>query len=194
MSSRLVFVTGAGISVAAGLRTYRGSGGLWTAHPELEFASFDEQVDRILALRDQAAIVEPTAAHLAIASTGSPVITQNIDGLHQRAGSELVVEAHGNVHRTRSDGRIDVVMFHETLGQQVGSDIRRTLAAADTVVVAGTGLEVWPFAGWVLDAGWTARMLWFNIVSPPQAPGVEWAWYDGDVQATLPAWIAAQRP
>ena len=114
---RVVVLTGAGISVASGLRPYRGPGGLWTDDPA-------RQNDATLAraqedpfstwrafgpLRQAVGDAEPNAAHRALALAEQrlapggtlTVITQNVDGLHRAAGSSAVIELHGNLRRTK---------------------------------------------------------------------------------------------
>src|SRR3954452_20030045 len=106
---RVVFFTGAGVSAESGIPTFRGAGGLWRnfraedlATPEA-FARDPKTVWewyewRRGLVRD----AEPNAAHRAIASLPeSVVVTQNVDGLHARAGSRQVVELHGNLFRVR---------------------------------------------------------------------------------------------
>lgn len=115
----IAFLTGAGISTGAGIPDFRGPQGVWTRDPEAEKTSTlswylrDPDIrKRAWQLRAASAVwaVQPTPAHRAIAeleSTGrvNGIITQNIDGLHQAAGSnpELVHEVHGNVRRWRCE-------------------------------------------------------------------------------------------
>ena len=102
-------LTGAGISVAAGLGTFRGPDGAWTIDPELEEALHADHlpgnVDLMWAfwggMRERACAIGPTAAHQALAHVGARVLTQNVDGLHLDAGSERVVELHGSGGRAR---------------------------------------------------------------------------------------------
>jgi NAD-dependent deacetylase len=112
-TSRIVVFTGAGVSAESGLSTFRGVGGLWAdfdpatlATPEA-FARdpkrvWDWYVSRYVGVRDS----EPNAAHRAIARLGESfpsllVVTQNIDRMHQRAGSRNVLELHGNIWNAR---------------------------------------------------------------------------------------------
>jgi NAD-dependent deacetylase len=112
----VVVLTGAGISVASGLPTYRGPGGLWTRPENAELpdaALYARDPSRLWALfgplRSQARAARPNAAHLALAEWESKraqgrsftLVTQNVDGLHARAGSRNVVELHGSLLRTR---------------------------------------------------------------------------------------------
>jgi NAD-dependent deacetylase len=100
----IVFLTGSGISARTGLGTFRGPDGLWALEPETEQAMHAEllpdslpQLWRVWGRMARIARAHgPTPGHRAIARLGAPVITQNIDGLHQAAGSEVVAELHGS--------------------------------------------------------------------------------------------------
>lgn len=104
----IVFLTGSGISARTGLGTFRGPEGLWALEPETEQAMHAEllpdslpQLWRVWGRMARIALEHgPTPGHRAIARLGAPVITQNIDGLHQAAGSEVVAELHGSALRT----------------------------------------------------------------------------------------------
>ncbi len=147
----------------------------------------------------------PNAAHLALARLEdagklTAVITQNIDGLHQAAGSRTVLELHGSVHRnsclrcgrghglatiTGSDGvptcecggviKPDVVLYEEALDEAVMDAAIEHLEAADTLIVGGTSLVVYPAAG-LLHAfgGGPARadQQGADRLRPPGHPGV----------------------
>jgi len=113
---RLVVLTGAGISADSGLKTFRDSGGLWEGHdvrtvatpegwardPGLVLRFYNER-------RRQLAEVEPNAAHRGLAALESRfdvrIITQNVDNLHERAGSSHVLHLHGLLTSARSSGR-----------------------------------------------------------------------------------------
>lgn len=110
----ILVLTGAGISAESGLATFRGAGGLWAGHPVEEvasprgFAADPALVWRFYSeRRREAAKAEPNAAHLALAALEGRLgdrfllATQNVDGLHARAGSERVAEVHGSLWRTR---------------------------------------------------------------------------------------------
>lgn len=104
---RIVFLTGAGLSARAGLPTFRGPEGMWSLHPDLERAmhadALPESLNQLWAVWPRvfaaAARSGPTPGHRAIARMGGHVITQNIDGLHQLAGSADVAELHGSAGR-----------------------------------------------------------------------------------------------
>lgn len=101
---RIVALTGAGLSAAAGLATFRGPGGLWEEDPELEDAMHAEKVPGNIpvlwrvwgGVYEKAQAAGPTAGHRALAALGATVLTQNVDSLHQLAGSASVAELHGS--------------------------------------------------------------------------------------------------
>lgn len=127
---QIVVLTGAGVSVASGLRPYRGPDGWWTDHPEhREMATAKAARDDPMStwnafgsLRASVAKASPNPAHVALAKaearrpagTTLTVITQNIDGLHRDAGSSSVIELHGNLSRTRcSNPTCDLEPFED---------------------------------------------------------------------------------
>lgn len=112
--ARVLVLTGAGVSAESGLRTFRDSNGLWEDHRVEDVASpegFERDprlVWRFYSLRRaQARTVEPNGGHRALAELEERIgdrfllVTQNVDGLHQRAGSKRVIEIHGSLFRTR---------------------------------------------------------------------------------------------
>src|SRR5678815_935673 len=114
----IVVLTGAGISHSAGLPTYRGPGGLWSDPRLAELSDASamgtrraEACDLFWELRGAIAKVEPTPAHRALAvfeerlpaTAHFLIVTQNVDGLHQRAGSHRVCEYHGSLQRWRCE-------------------------------------------------------------------------------------------
>ena len=186
-SAAIVFFGGAGVSTESGIPDFRGTGGLYHQHyawpPETilshsffvrrpkEFYRFYR--DKMLVLN-----VQPNRAHLKLAQweregrlTG--VVTQNIDGLHQAAGSKKVFELHGSIHRNYclSCGKFygpefirdskdpvphcscggvikpDVVLYEEGLDNDVVSGAVHAIRSADLMIVAGTSLTVYPAAG-----------------------------------------------
>ncbi|HVI03455.1 MAG TPA: NAD-dependent deacylase [Enhygromyxa sp.] len=209
---RIVVLTGAGISVASGLRPYRGPGGLWDEHPELERLATAETARRDLLaiwrafapMRPQVLAAEPNAAHLALARFEAQhpdkqltIITQNVDGLHTRAGSRRVIELHGNIMRTRCDNmkcmldwfedttvpselprcpecgeplRPDVVLFNEAIPAAPEQLSRRALNECDLFLAIGTSGTVSPAANFVRSAEYAgARTIFVNLerLDPP---------------------------
>jgi NAD-dependent protein deacetylase/lipoamidase len=181
----IVVLTGAGISKSAGLATYRGPGGLWS-DPRLEELSHASALaERRVEVTDMywrflAAIsgVAPTAAHRALAAFEERfggnflIVTQNVDGLHQRAGSKNVVEYHGSLSRWRCERcghaveplsgeppehcgermRPDIVAFGEMIPVQAEHATKRALRDCDLFVAIGTSGTVWPASSFVKSA------------------------------------------
>jgi len=182
VSSRfLVALTGAGVSADSGIPTFRGPGGLWNQHrpeelatpyafvhnPRLVWEWYRWRMQRIAA-------AEPNPAHKALANLEQmgllkALITQNVDGLHQRAGSQHVVELHGNIWRARCikcaqrielDGppdeipprcsecegllRPDVVWFGEPLPREEWERAVEAVVRCDVLLVVGTSGVVAP--------------------------------------------------
>ena len=129
----ITVLTGAGISVASGLRSFRGPNGLWS-DPDTERLSKAQSFREDPAncwrfwggFREQAYAAEPNQAHLVLAQLESKIgpgqkftlITQNIDELHQKAGSKSVVELHGSLFKTRCsasppDGKCDLPLYRD---------------------------------------------------------------------------------
>lgn len=178
---RLVVFSGAGISAESGLRTFRDSDGLWEEH-RIEDVATPEAWHRdptsVLRFYDQrrAQVIAamPNAAHIAIAQLQGKfevvVVTQNIDDLHERAGSEHVLHLHGEILKARSTKDPGLVVQLEkptieigdrcALGSQLRPDIVwfgeavpmmdpaiDLIARADHLLVVGTSLNVYPAAG-----------------------------------------------
>ena len=108
MRKKVVFLTGAGVSKESGINTFRDSGGLWEGYDIHEVASpegWAERPEKVLefynARRKQLDEVQPNAAHIAIAELEKDydvcVVTQNVDDLHERAGSTNVIHLHGEL-------------------------------------------------------------------------------------------------
>ncbi|HEY4000260.1 MAG TPA: Sir2 family NAD-dependent protein deacetylase [Candidatus Xenobia bacterium] len=158
--TRVVVLTGAGISAESGIPTFRARGGLWEQHPVEEVATVDafrthpDRVWRFLMdRRREARGAQPNAAHRALARLGKVMgerlllVTQNVDGLHTRAGSRDVIELHGNIFISRcmqcdsclpDDTISDTMARHECggylrpdivlFGETIDSDVRPCLA------------------------------------------------------------------
>lgn len=188
----IVILTGAGISAASGLRTYRGPDGLWN-EPETAKLSTAEGFDADPnpywdfwgRLRQTATQASPNKAHIALAQWQTKLtsdqkltlITQNVDELHQRAGSSPVVELHGSVYRTKcSNGqcslspyrdeqehvdkaprcsicnsalRPDIVMFGEMLPAEAEWSAKRALRDCELFIAIGTSGTVSPASRFV---------------------------------------------
>lgn len=178
---RIVFFTGAGLSAESGIPTYRGSGGLWAQYDYEDFAcqrAFDRDPAKVWTFHDErreaVAACEPNLAHRIIAKiqrekTATRIVTQNIDGMHQRAGAVDVIELHGSLWRVRCDAcgaekedlglpllpkrckcgawwRPAIVWFEDPLNFDVVEAAVRAIEACDCLVGIGTSGEVYPAA------------------------------------------------
>ena len=187
-SKRIVFFGGAGVSTESGIPDFRSEDGLYSqkySFPPEQIVSHTfymgntEEFYRFYRDRMIFPEAKPNAAHLKLAELEkagklSCVITQNIDGLHQAAGSMNVIELHGSVHRNYCEscgkfyplsavtesagvprcecgGRIkpDVVLYEEGLKEDDLVRATEEIAAADTLIIGGTSLVVYPAAGLV---------------------------------------------
>jgi len=175
--SRIVFFTGAGLSAESGIPTYRGKGGIWAKYDYEEYAcqrAFDRDPGKVWDFHDErrrrVSACEPNEGHRIIAATeGAVVVTQNIDGLHQRAGSKAVVELHGSLWRVRCAGcrtvagnletpirsrrcacgawlRPDIVWFEDALDPATVRAAGDAIAKCDLLVSVGTSGVVYPAA------------------------------------------------
>jgi NAD-dependent deacetylase len=178
-TSSVVVFTGAGVSAESGIPTYRSGGPQWTAeqfekyaNPRGYHAHLPASYEWYRSRATTVAAAKPNAGHFAIARLAARVpslvvVTQNVDGLHLRAGSTDVIELHGNLREVRCDAcdtrfawrdapveptctscdgmlRPDVVMFEEMLRE---ADLRRARAVAqnaDLLISVGTSNVVWP--------------------------------------------------
>ena len=185
-SDNVVFFGGAGVSTESGLKDFRSPDGLYAekyAYPPeymLSHTCYERHTKEFFDFYRDKLLVEgilPNAAHIKLAEWEKlgkvkAVITQNIDGLHQAAGSENVFELHGSVLHNYCDrcGKFygvekvrdsegvprcscggvvkpDVVLYEEGLDQGVMTGAIRAIMRADTLIVAGTSLAVYPAAG-----------------------------------------------
>jgi len=180
-SRNVVALTGAGISVESGIPDFRSAGGLWSRFDPLEYATIHafrknpakvwellQEMDRIITA------ARPNPAHLALAELEAQgkllgVITQNVDNLHQAAGSQKVVEYHGNAHRFVCDTcrgqypretldfeqtplychcggliRPDVVFFCEPIPPAAREEAEDLASSCDLLLIIGTSGEVSP--------------------------------------------------
>ena len=187
-SNRIVFFGGAGVSTESGIPDFRSTDGLYHQHyaypPEtiLSHTFFMRKMEEFYRFyRDKMLCLdaEPNAAHLKLAELEAvgkltAVVTQNIDGLHQKAGSKRVLELHGSVLRNycmkcgrfydaeyilHSTGipkcecggiiKPDVVLYEEGLDDQTMSEAIYHIANADLLIIGGTSLVVYPAAGMI---------------------------------------------
>jgi NAD-dependent deacetylase len=176
---KIVFVTGAGISQESGIPTFRGKDGLWRNHDAMKLATIDAFYDNPKLVwewynerRTNIFQAQPNPGHEAIAELEKyaevVVLTQNIDGLHQKSGSSKVLELHGSIVKIKCSVcdykeeiltdiselpplckcgnmlRPDVVWFGESLPQDVWRNAIEFASNCDLMVIAGTSLVVSP--------------------------------------------------
>ena len=177
---KIVVLTGAGISADSGLRTFRDTDGLWEGYkveevctPEAFARNPQLVIDFYNERRRQAQAAEPNAAHRALAELEKyyqvQIVTQNVDDLHERAGSSTVLHLHGELNKARSSADENYVV--EWTGDQSVNDTdpqgypmrphivwfgeavplietaARWVSQADKVLVVGTSMQVYPAAG-----------------------------------------------
>lgn len=185
-SRSIVFFGGAGVSTESGIPDFRSTDGLYHqsyAYPPetiLSHSFFERNPEEFYRFYREKMLMPdaaPNSAHLKLAELEqagrlSAIVTQNIDGLHQKAGSRAVYELHGSVHRytCRSCGRRytledirktsgiptcacggiikpDVVLYGEPLDEDTVSEAIQAIEQADMLIVGGTSLSVYPAAG-----------------------------------------------
>lgn len=180
MKKHIVVLTGAGISAESGIKTFRDADGLWEGHDVMEVASpegFAKNPALVLDFynqrRRQLHEVEPNSAHFDLATLEKDykvtIITQNVDNLHERAGSSKVIHLHGELLKSRSVAdkhttfeqtgdivlgdvcprgfqlRPHIVWFGEDVPMiETAIDICGT---ADVLIIIGTSMQVYPAAG-----------------------------------------------
>ncbi|MEP3389942.1 MAG: NAD-dependent deacylase [Reichenbachiella sp.] len=178
---KIVVLTGAGISAESGIRTFRDADGLWEGHDVMEVASpqgwaanRDLVLDFYNLRRKQALTAEPNKGHLALADLEKDfevtIVTQNVDNLHEKAGSSHVLHLHGELFKSRST--VDESLVYNMKGWELnagdkcekGSQLRPHIVwfgemvpmmdvaieesmSADIFLVVGTSLAVYPAAG-----------------------------------------------
>ena len=187
-SKNIVFFGGAGVSTESGIPDFRSADGLY--HQEYKYSP-EQIISHSFFLRYPEAFYEfykekmmyltakPNSAHIKLAELEKAgkllaVVTQNIDGLHEEAGSKKVFELHGSIHRNycmkcrkfydaefvkNSEGvphcecggvvKPDVVLYEEGLDQNVIERTLMAISSADTLIIGGTSLVVYPAAGFV---------------------------------------------
>ena len=178
-SRKIVFVTGAGISQESGIPTFRGKDGYWRKYDPMKLASIDAFYDDPKLVwewyedrRKNILAAKPNEGHFAISQMEEfkdvIVLTQNIDGLHQRSGSTNVLELHGSIIRIKctvcdftdnitenfeslppkckcgSMLRPDVVWFGEPLPQNIWQSAMKEASVCDVMIIVGTSLVVSP--------------------------------------------------
>ena len=200
----IVVLSGAGISAESGLKTFRGDGGLWEGH-RVEDVATPEAWDRDPGLvlefynerRRQVRAAQPNAAHKALVDLEQAydvhVVTQNVDDLHERAGSSQVLHLHGEILVARSTkdpnstkhlGEADIALGDTCplggqlrphivwFGEEVPAleDAAKIVARADIFLCVGTSLQVYPANSLIFAAPRRARRIVINPEVPDLVP------------------------
>ncbi|MGB6944971.1 MAG: NAD-dependent deacylase [Bryobacteraceae bacterium] len=226
-ASSIAVLTGAGVSAESGVPTFRGNNGLWRQHraedlatpsafardPKLVWEWYDWR-------RSLIAQAEPNAGHYALASAETrarkfTLITQNVDGLHELAGSRNVLRLHGSIwmlrcvecRREREDRRVPlpeipphcecggmlrpgVVWFGEALPSKIWQDAESAARQADLFLLIGTSAVVYPAAGLASIAKSSgARVVEINIAETGLSDGID-EFLQGPSGELLPQLIA----
>ncbi len=203
MKPHIVVLTGAGISAESGLSTFRDNGGLWEEHSVYDVATpeaFARNPELVLRFyndrRRQLEGAQPNRAHRLLAQLEAAyrvsIITQNVDDLHERAGSSEVIHLHGELTKARSTRypediydigyqpiqlgdtcehgsqlRPHIVWFGELVPMiEVAADVART---ADQLLIVGTSLQVYPAAGLVHEVDFDVPV---TVIDPGELPSV----------------------
>jgi NAD-dependent deacetylase len=199
----LVVLSGSGISAESGLLTFRDKGGLWEKYDFQKLASIEgwrENPQLVLefynARRDQVRKAEPNEAHFALAWLEEyfhvTIITQNVDNLHERAGSGKIVHLHGEIMKAKSS--IDSTLIYELGDKNIywgdkcakGSQLRpfivwfgeavpmmskavEIVSEAEIFIIVGTSLQVYPAASLIHYVPSTAKKFIVDKTLPPLA-------------------------
>ena len=187
-SSRIVFFGGAGVSTESGIPDFRSADGIYhqqykySPEPVVSHSFFMQHTEAFYDFYKEKMMIldaKPNPAHYKLAELEqagklTAVVTQNIDGLHQAAGSRTVYELHGSIHRNycmecgrfydaeyvkKTSGiprcecggviKPDVVLYEEGLDPKTIQGAVEAIAAADTLIIGGTSLVVYPAAGFI---------------------------------------------
>ena len=182
--NKIVFFTGAGMSAESGVPTYRGQGGIWHEYKWEDYAcqtAFDEDPISVLDFHElrriEALKCEPHIGHQIIKEIQEKhddvwIVTQNIDGIHQRAENKNVVELHGSLWRLRCENeshifydldkaeyrsrkctcgswlRPDIIWFNDMLDPDIIGRSNEIISYCDLFISIGTSGVVWPAAGY----------------------------------------------
>jgi NAD-dependent deacetylase len=226
-ASSIAVLTGAGVSAESGIPTFRGAGGLWRSYRPEELATpgaFARDPKLVWEWYDWRrgliADAQPNAAHCALTrierrAKNFTLITQNVDGLHDRAGSRNVLKVHGDIWTLRCSGcgrerqdlrasipelpprcecgaweRPGVVWFGEALPAEVWMRAENAAKAADVFLVIGTAAVVYPAAGLVeIAKSGGAKIVEVNVAETPVS-GVVNASLRGPAAGILPQLVS----
>lgn len=195
MKKKIVVLSGAGISAESGIKTFRDADGLWEGHDVMEVASPQGwKNNQALVLdfynqrRRQLLTVKPNIGHLALVELESKydvvIVTQNVDDLHERAGSKNIIHLHGELLKVRSENAMEpeyewrkdlasndkakdgsqlrpaIVWFGESVPRLEAAI--REIEDADIVIIVGTSMQVYPAASLVSYAPQNAQIFYVD--------------------------------
>ena len=202
---KIVVLSGAGMSAESGIKTFRDADGLWEGHDVMQVASpegFARNPALVLEFynqrRRQLHEVQPNAGHLALKDLEKAydlyIVTQNVDDLHERAGSSRVLHLHGELRKVRSTAnsscvydwpgdlvlgdlcpqtkaqlRPHIVWFGESV--PLISKAAELVAQADVLIIVGTSMQVYPAAGLVHEAPSSCKLYYLDP-KPAHIPGL----------------------
>ncbi|WP_264525012.1 SIR2 family NAD-dependent protein deacylase [Flavobacterium sp. N502536] len=205
MKKKLVVLTGAGISAESGIKTFRDSDGLWEGHDVMEVATpegWRKNQELVLDFynkrRQQLKEVEPNAGHKILAELEQDfdvhIITQNVDDLHERAGSTKVLHLHGELLKVRSTQNQNIILdwtedLHTGDTDQNGHQLRPHIVwfgeavpaleeaieiteTADYFAVIGTSLQVYPAAG-LISYTYSVTPVFYIDPNPIAIPNIQ---------------------
>lgn len=218
---KIVVLTGAGISAESGISTFRDTEGLWESNNIEEVASpngWAENPDLVNNFynqrRAQLQTVEPNAAHAALVELAKKhevhIITQNVDNLHERAGSQNILHLHGELLKVRDEITGDVydhtgdlsytelspngntlrphiVWFYESV--PLITDAIQLVAQADHLVIIGTSLQIYPAAGLIDYAPAGCPVTVIDTVNP--STDHEYTFIKGTAATQVPIFVKA---
>lgn len=220
---KIVVLTGAGISAESGLQTFRGADGLWEGHRVEDVATPEawerdpETVQRFYNIRRSACRkAQPNAGHLALVElekyASVYIITQNIDDLHERAGSKNIIHLHGEIMKGQSAQfpelvytlesdeitsdqkcemgfplRPHVVWFGEAVPNMAVAS--RIVRDADILLIVGTSLQVYPAASLIYDAPVHCRTILIDPNAYQMRINKQVELITGTATFELPKWV-----
>jgi NAD-dependent deacetylase len=216
---KIVVLTGAGISAESGISTFRDTEGLWESNNIEEVASpngWAENPDLVNNFynqrRAQLQTVEPNLSHIALVELAKKhdvhIITQNVDDLHERAGSQNILHLHGELLKVRDEvtgevyyhpGDLDytelspngntlrphIVWFYEMV--PLITDAQQLVAQAEHLIIIGTSLQIYPAAGLIDYAPTGCPVTVIDTIDP--AAQYEYTFINGPASSRVPAFV-----
>ncbi|HSI70351.1 MAG TPA: NAD-dependent deacylase [Gillisia sp.] len=201
---KIVVLTGAGISAESGIKTFRDADGLWEGHDVMEVASpqgWENDPLNVLEFynqrRRQLLAVEPNAAHYALAELEKhydvKIITQNVDDLHERAGSSQVLHLHGELLKVRSTFDEDLILDWKK-DLNIGDFCEHNHQLRPHVVWFGEAVPLFPFAIEITEKADILIIIGTSLQVYPAAALMDFAREDSEIYFIDPAPALYHRP